>query len=266
MDLPSHRRPYASEVLSSKFNAYAKAIQQMREETKDAKGPLNQPLGPIGHALETIKDFGRSASKWTEEHLTRFQVIVVDSQNATHLYPEEFFPTDNDSTMVMMKKDGFFNSTVKTISQGDWKKEKLYHYVFLSLMMLLRGGDRTPFPRTSPKIRATLPRDATSATSDILDMYYQAVEAERCIQMYFPASWTIGPGSSSSMSHRSSMAISRASSQLHRESMSTNNSRPVVDYGPRETLTHTLFHQFLSYLGTAEQQKGKSDIPLWIPM
>jgi hypothetical protein len=127
MDLPSNRRLYTPEVLSSKFNAYAKGIQQMRAETKDAKDHLNQPLGPIGHALQTGEGFDRPASKGTEEHLTRFQVIVVDSQNATHLYPEEYFLNDDDSTVVMMKNDGFFNPTVQTISQGDWNKEKLYH-------------------------------------------------------------------------------------------------------------------------------------------
>ena len=77
--------------------------------------------------------------------------------------------------MKALKNDGFFNPTVKTITYGEWKQDKLYHFVFLSIMQILRGGDGTPTPRTSPKARVLLPRESKLATIDEMNKMYAAL-------------------------------------------------------------------------------------------
>lgn len=152
--------------------------------------------------------------------------------------------------MKALKNDGFFNPTVKTITYGEWKQDKLYHFVFLSIMQILRGGDGTPTPRTSPKARVLLPRESKLATIDEMNKMYAALR-----DALIPPAPRISSGSTMSSIHGFQYA----------PSVSTVETMTVAGRGPRETLTFHLFHNFLTYLGTVEQQKCQKDKSLWIP-
>lgn len=242
------------DFLAPDFDERVQAIQTMREETKDAKDKRDAPIGPISHALQFVNGFDCPASKWTKEHLIRFQVIILKDLVAPYLFPQEFLPRDSDITMTTLSMDGFFIPTTERISQGQWNKDALSHFIFLFIMLLLRGGDRTPTPRNSPKHREILPRGAKeSPNQNFVDTYTQAADA------FFPSLVRV-----SSTATTSSPLSSTLSSQF-RPSFSSSDSRPVVDYGPRETLSFILFLQFLSYLGTIEQKVNNNTNPVWIP-
>jgi hypothetical protein len=224
----------------------------MRTETKDTKDKIGNSLGPISHAVTCVNRFNCSASGWTKEHLTRFQIIVLNDLTANHLFPDEFIPSDSDSTMSALKSEGFFKVPPEAISRGGWKKDELFHFVFLYMMMLMRG-DRTPSPRTSPKIHDVLPRDAKEAAKREMVNIYAPGEQKLSPLVYVVSGTSINSQQSSQVS------------SMFRPSLSTIDSRPIIDHGPRETLSFSLFHQFLSYLGTIEHRNAKGGTPVWIP-
>ena len=240
-DIPTHRRPLPETLLIN--NKYIDDIKQMRENTKDATRPLTgQIRGPIAHALQHVPGFACSASEWTSEHLTRFQIVVFQDQPSSHLFPDEYLITDNDKTMKALKDNKFFSPDENHVSNGEWDYDCLHHFFFTDLMLLLRGGDRTPSPRTSPPQKSMRPRDAKEEAQN---------EIKRVLESHAQA------GSS---------AVSRTSmdTDSYRPSMSSIRSHSLPDHGPRETLTYSMMHNFLKYLGTIEYKVMKNKIPLWI--
>src|SRR5579862_2355036 len=140
-NIPTHRQPPPDMFLLN--NKYIDDIKQMRENTKDAKNSLTgQRQGPIAHALEHIPAFASSAPEWTAEHLTRFQIVVLQDQPSSYLFPDEYMITDNDETMKALKDQKFFTPDEKHIGDGEWDHDYLHHFFFTDLMLLLRGGDR----------------------------------------------------------------------------------------------------------------------------
>lgn len=236
--------------LSPELNVDVAEIKAMREATKEAKDEAGNPAGPILDAIVKVKGFNCSAPEWGAEHLKRFQIVALNDVTARYIFPEEHLPSDADSTMIALKNEGFFNPTVQTITHGDWKQDKLYHFVFLSIMQILRGGDGTPTPRASPKVRVRLPRESKLAAIEEMDKMYTAVR-----DALLPPLSRISSGSTMSSIYGSEYV----------PSVTMANSKTIVDRGPRETLTFHLFHDFLTYLGTVEQQKRQKDKSLWIP-
>jgi hypothetical protein len=158
-NIPTHRRPPPDIFLVN--NKYIDDIKHMRENAKDIKHPLTgQREGPIAHALRHIPAFARPASEWTAEHLARFQIVVLQDQASSYLYPDEYIITDNNDTMEALKDQKFFTPDEKHIGNGQWDHDYLYHLFFTDLMLLLRGGDRTPSPQTSPPRKSSQPRGA----------------------------------------------------------------------------------------------------------
>jgi hypothetical protein len=54
--------------------------------------------------------------------------------------------------MTALRVDGFFTTQMTSIIHGRWDTTKQYNPVFLSLMLLSRGGERSPSRRRSPQI------------------------------------------------------------------------------------------------------------------
>ena len=143
-NVPLHRRHPPADVLTE-ANCYVRAIQKMRKDTKD-------PQGPISHAIENVKDFSVSASEWNTEHLTRFQVIVLQGQIPSYLFPYEHLLKDDDPTMMALATDGVFLPDASAIGIGTWDRSKLHHFFCLTMMLLRRGGS-TPRPHNATKNR-----------------------------------------------------------------------------------------------------------------
>lgn len=242
--IPSHRLPL---LVSLNDNKYIEDIRLMREDTRDSKHPHSgKPLGPIGDALQrdalqSTPTFAVSASEWTREHLTRFQIVVVQDRPSSDLFPDEYIIKDNDKTMKALKDQKFFAPDVKKIGNGEWDHDSIHHVFFTHLMVLLRGGDRTPRPPTSPPQRVMQSRDAKE----------QAI-------------YEIMRVNANNVSSQSLPSRPSGGSNPYRPSMSSIDSHPVVDYGPRETSTFTMMHDFLISLGTAEFKAKKSKFPPWI--
>src|SRR5438552_7655176 len=97
---------------------YVMSIKLMRDEV-DATPPRadGMPYLPIDHALETIPNFDCSASCWTEEHLTRLQVVVLEGQKDQQLFPADWAVRDNDKAVMKMMADGFFAPSKDDISK-----------------------------------------------------------------------------------------------------------------------------------------------------
>jgi hypothetical protein len=103
-------------------------------------------------ALQTIRDFACSASGWTAEHLTRFQVIVLRDQLPDAMFPSEYALSADDRTYAAIQAEGFFNPTKIDIAHGKWAP-KMCNDFFIHLMQLCWRGNRTMMPCTSKTTR-----------------------------------------------------------------------------------------------------------------
>jgi len=268
---PQHRQPVHPETFSS-LNKYILAIGEARarfdaavetyaeqeelyntwlnqpleredveSESKDTENkperpdPRLKPTGPIEHGMRTINNFISSASDWTADHLAHFQVIVLNSQHANHLFAAAFLLHNDDPTMAALQNDGFSTTRKRTILQGQWDTTRQYNPVFLSLMLLYRSGERTPRPQTSPQPRNILPR----VSRDVALTTISELEESRRLSSETTTDSTVSTISSDPMS-------------------------VIQDLGPRETLSSfTLAHNLLTYLGTLEHQT-RANGPQWI--
>lgn len=191
------------------------------------------PFGPIDHALETIPNFQCSASSWTQDHLTRLQVVVLEGREDKHLFPRDWAVRNDDKAVMKMVADGFFEPTKLDVSKGEWDRTKPFHNFFLHLLQIQRAS-RTPSPRTSPKLR-TMQNRLVKRTS-------WAEAYKRAVLISTHASDTDYQPSASPMSVSSLRA----------------------DLGPRETSSYVLMHDFLVYLASTELQV-RPDYIEWQP-
>jgi hypothetical protein len=233
---PLHRRPPPLELLTAENNLDVKTILDMREAAKLVQGFPNK--GPIAQASDDVK-FCVSASNWSAEHLTRFQIVVLREQIAPYLFPGEYLLLDEDPTMKALTADGFFVPDESAIRKATWDRSKLHHFFYLTLLLLHRGGDSTPSPHNSPQRQEAHARAAKDAArEEILRIVNTATET--------------------------SPDASRSSMDSYRTTSTTSSSaRP--DLGPRETLSFMYLHQFLNYIGTIEMNSNNLR-PLWIAM
>jgi hypothetical protein len=213
---------------------YVMGIKSMRDEVdatpRRAEG---MPFLPVDHAPETILNFDCSTSSWTQEHLIRLQVVVLEGQKDQQLFPANWAVPDDDKAVMKMIADGFFTPMKADVSNGKWDTTKPFHNFFLHLLHIQRAS-RTPSPRTSPKLR-TMQRRLVKRTS-----WAQAFK--NAVLISTPASDTDYQPSASPMSVSSLKA----------------------DVGPRETSSYVLMHDFLVYLASVELQVW-SDYNQWQP-
>jgi hypothetical protein len=213
---------------------YVMSIKTMRDEV-DATAPRADdiPYLPIDHALETIPNFECSASNWTQDHLNRLQVVILEGQKDQQLFPADWAVRNDDKAVMKMMTEGFFAPTKVDVSKGKWDMTKSYHNFFLHLLHIQQAS-RTSSPRTSPKLRTT-PHHLVRRTS-----WAQAFK--NAVLIATPAS--------------------DADSEPSASPMSVSNLK--VDLGPRETSSYLLMHDFLVYLASIELQVW-SDYPQWQP-
>lgn len=229
---PLHRRPPTSLKPSNK---YLYTIQGMRNNVREFIGLDGGNHGPISHALQNIRDFACSASGWTQEHLTRFQIIILPGQLPDDMFPSEYVPSADDKTHTSIQAEGFFIPTKIDVAYGRWAP-KMYNHFFIDLMQLLRGGTRTPTPHTSLKLRESYVRGAK-------------LDAKAAIK----AMISISPTS-----------LGRSDITFSQRSASSMESNSVVNLGNRETSTYSLMHNFLKYIATMEHHAWP-DSRLWCP-
>jgi len=160
--LPRHRQQPSPEDLGPS-DPYISEINALRQSIRGSKDLGGNVLGPIGHALENIKDFDCPASEWGPEHLKRFQIVILGEQRLNTMFLEKSIPKRDDPVMNALENDGFFNSTAMEVIAGQWSSNKLYNNVFLDMMYLLRPR-RTPHAR--PITRSTKPRSAKEKAKD----------------------------------------------------------------------------------------------------
>ena len=231
-EAPEHRRTPPPWAVAR--SPYVIRIKSMRDQVDAA--PIRAdgiPFLPIDHALEIIPNFHCSASSWTQEHLTRFQVVVFEGQEDPQLFPEEWAVRDDDKALMKMMADGFFAPTKADVSNREWDTTKPFHSFFLHLLHIQRAS-RTPSPHTSPKPRTMRHREVKRTE------WAQAFK--NAVLMATPASDTDYQPSASPMSISSLPA----------------------DLGPRETSSYILMHEFLVYLVLVELQVW-SDYNEWQP-
>ena len=142
---------------------------------------------------------------------------------------------DTEDTMLALTNDGFFEVEMTDVAHGQWNTDKLYFF-FLNMMVLLReeeekkGGDKTPSPRTSPiQQMESYPRDAKDL-------------ARFRIRETFMNESLTSSTIASLPTHSRVPSIDSTDSTV--SSMHSRQSNTAVDYGPRETLTFTLIHNF----------------------
>jgi hypothetical protein len=203
----------------------------MRDEV-DATAPRADGLKylPIEHALA---NFDCSASSWTPEHLTRFQVVVLEGQNDQQLFPADWAVRDDDKAVVKMIADGFFAPTKVDVSKGKWDNTKPFHNFFLHLLHIQRESPNGA-PRTTPKLRTM----------------------EHRLAKRLP--WA------RAFKNAALIATLTSDTEYHPSvsPMSTSSLRP--NPGPRRTSSYVLMHDFLVYLASIELQVW-SDYNQWQP-
>jgi hypothetical protein len=225
-------------------NEYVRAIRDMRSHSKGLMDQSNQRIGPIAFAVDNIEGFKCSASGWSRQHLTRFQVIPVGDVVIDYLFPMEYLLEDTDETMIALENEGFFEVELADVQNGRWDTQKLFHFVFLNMMMLLRGT-AAPSPKTSPPQQIwSHPRDAKELARSRIRETFLKNESPRT-----PSISRVSSGASTDSSISSMQSIYSNSS---------------VDSGPRETLSFIFVHCLLAYLGTVQYNATKGDSPLWI--
>jgi hypothetical protein len=197
----------------------------MRDSVDDAIRPCGLPYtGPIDHALDNIRDFECPASSWTQEHIIRFQAVVLESQSNEQLFPIEYAVSAEDKALKKMEEDGFFQPTKEDISKGTWDNTKSFHNFFSDLLHILRGS-RTPSPRTSARHRNVYLRLAKENAKTSL---------AQVVNSAFSKS-TISSGS-----------------DYHPAASPMSVSDRAVDLGPRETSSYMLMHNLLKYIAAVE--------------
>jgi len=215
---PEHRRrppPWAVAC-----SPYVIRINAMRDQVDAAASRADgAPSLPIDHALETIPNFHCPASSWTQDHLTRFQVVVFEAQEGRQLFPKEWAVRADDKALLKMTADGFFAPTKADVSNREWDTTKPFHGVFLHLLHILRAS-QSPSPRTSP-----IPRT----------MRHQAKRTE-WVQAFENAVLKVTPASDTD--YQPPMSISSLQ----------------ADLGPGATSSYILMHKFLIYLALVELQ------------
>jgi hypothetical protein len=240
MSTPKHRLIPAL----SDENKYVADIIEMRRSIQGIDTPEGQQTGPIRHALETIDNFGCSASEWTKDHIIRFQVVCFVEQPASNMYPSQFLPRDNDHVTKALGEEKFFDPTKDDVKIGNWKYDNLNNNFFLDLMKLLISTDSPTISLSTT--RQSKPRESkTSAGQDI-----QKIIAHP--DRHRPITRAIA-------SHR----LESPDSLFTADTINSTNT--LIYCGARETSTRSLFHSLLKSIASLEWDVDSRQEKMWLP-
>ena len=228
--IPKHRERPGDEYISQ--TKYVDNIVAMRSK-------LAAGVSPLVNALENIRHFDASASEWGEDHLTRFQAIVLEQQLFMNIYPVKHAPMYNDPVLVALRQDAFFDTTQNDVKRGEWKS-KTYHNFFLDLMHLLVRAD--PPTLSIPPTRTIPERESkTSARAAIERLLAQ----EDALRPDSPVDGRLSP--------------------MSLFSSDTSATKSLKFGGSRETSSHSLFHNMLKSIACLEYDHGTQTDKYWLP-
>jgi hypothetical protein len=128
MKLYIHRQHPPLRVLED--NVFVGHIRQMRDIDGTTRPDGLPYAGSIEHALETIRDFDYSASSWTQEHLARFQAIVLEARQNELLFPIEYAVPLEDKALTKIEVDGFLQANKTRYFQGSMGQYKAISQLF----------------------------------------------------------------------------------------------------------------------------------------
>ena len=239
MSTPKHRLIPAL----SDDNNYVADIIEMRRSIQDIDTPEGQQIGPIRHALETIKNFGCSASEWTRDHIIRFQAVCFVEQSTNNIYPSQFLPRNDNPVMKALDEEKFFGPTKDAVKMGDWKYDNLHNNFFLDLMQLLNSADG---PTSSvPATRQSKPRESKTSARQEIKKIIAHPERHRPITR--------------------ATALHRSESSDSSFTADTINTNTLIYWGSRETSTHSLFHNLLKSIASLEWDVDPLQEKMWLP-
>jgi hypothetical protein len=237
MSTPNHR---LIPVLSDE-NKYVADIIEMRRSIQGIDTPEGLQIGPISHALETIENFGSSASEWTRDHIIRFQVVCLMEQPASKMYPSQFLPGNDDPLMKAFDEEKFFDPTIDAVKVGDWKYDNLNNNFFLDLIQLLIGVDVRTI--SLPATRQPKPRESKSSVRQEIQKTIADPENHQHIT-------------------RATHGWQSPDSLFTADTASTDT---LIYWGPRETSTHSLFHNLLKSIASLEWDVDPLQEKMWLP-
>jgi len=227
-DIPKHRERPGDEYISQ--TKYVDNIVAMRSGLAAGVSP----------ALKNIRHFDASASEWGEDHLTRFQAIVLEQQLFLNIYPIKHAPMYDDPVLVALRQDAFFDTTANDVKRGEWKTKTYHNNFFIDLMHLLVGADpptlSIPTTRTAP--------ERESKTS-----------ARAAIERLLANEDTLRPDS----------PVDGRLSPMSLFSSDTAATKSLKFWGPRETSSHSLFHNLLKSIACLEYDHGTQGDKYWLP-
>jgi len=231
-DIPRHRIHPDDDYISQ--TKHANSILTMRSKVPAGDTPLSD-------AIKTMRQFCVSASEWGEEHLTRFQTVVLESSLFGNMFPIEYVPQLDDPVVMALQRDHFFNTTEEEVKRGEWKSKTYHNYFFLDLMHLLVGAEAPIL--VTPSTRVV--HECVAKTSARLSIERLLAEED-----FARPESPIMDGTTSPMS------IFFAD---------TTATKSLRFWGPRETGTHSLFHNMLKALACLEYDHGDQTETYWLP-
>jgi hypothetical protein len=126
-------------------DADVRQIGRMRNEVHAYNKSTDSSYGPLSHALKTVPNFSRS---WTAEHLCRFQVVAIDDEPHTTMFPAQYIVSEDDKTLTAIREDGLFLTTNETLGDRVFST-KLYNGFLMDLLQLAIHGESIEVSTTS---------------------------------------------------------------------------------------------------------------------
>lgn len=236
-----HRLPVDPDLIDG--NKYLLKILEKHEKINGLRNADGTPIGPIQYGLEKVNNFACSASEWGEHHLALFHAVVLVEQPTNLIYPAKFLPKANDDVINALDQLDFFAPTKDDIRRGLWRSDNFGNNFFLDLTQLIIGA---AVPALSiPTTRTILPRAAKTAAKQEIEDIIRNPEDHRLVPR--------------------DLTLHRIRSPESMFTTDTEETSSLFYYGPRETSSHSLFHNLLKSLSTLEYEFDNQKSNFWMP-
>jgi len=241
MTSPKHRLPVDPDLIDG--NKYLLKILEKRTKINGSKNADGTPMGPIQYGLKEVDNFACSASEWSEEHLALFHAVVLVEQPTNNIYPAKFLPKANDAVITALDESDFFTPTKDDVRRGLWKSDNFGNNFFLDLAQLIIGAAAPTL--SIPTTRTVLPREVKIAARQEIESIIRNPEGHRPVTR--------------------SLALQQVRSTESMYTTNTARTSSLIYYEPRETTSHSLFHNLLKSLATLEYEFDDQKSQFWMP-